>query len=114
MDKEVLGHRIRKAREQKGLSQEDFALLISRDQRAVSEYENGKRGIVVTDLPTFADALDVPLLYFYQGEQILDDLDTLMMEQLNRLSNQSSKKFAVDLVKLFCDALENTPSTDDF
>ena len=56
----TLGQRIRTAREAQGLSQEEFAARISRDQRAVSEYENGKRKITVTDLPRLAEVLGVP------------------------------------------------------
>jgi len=43
MDAKIIGRRIRTARERLGLSQEALATAIGRDQRTVSEYENGKR-----------------------------------------------------------------------
>ena len=65
MDPKILGERIREARERAGISQEDLAVAVGKDQRAISEYENGKRKLSVTDLPMFARTLRVPLLYFY-------------------------------------------------
>jgi repressor LexA len=106
LDAKELGERIRKAREQLGLSQEDFAQRISRDQRAVSEYENGKRRISVTDLPTFARVLNVPLLYFFEGELELTDLDRLLLEEFHRLSTPQSRQSAVALLRVFSDAFE--------
>lgn len=106
LDKQLLGQRIRQARERKGLSQEDFAALISRDQRAVSEYEHGKRRIAVNDLPVIARALDVPVRYFYEGDTTLDDMDAVMIDQLHRLTDSDDKRSAIELVRVFCDALE--------
>jgi transcriptional regulator with XRE-family HTH domain len=106
LDKQLLGHRIRQARERKGLSQEDFAALISRDQRAVSEYEHGKRRIAANDLPEFARVLGVPVRYFYEGDTALDDIDAIMIDQLRRLTDSDDKRSAVELVRVFCDALE--------
>lgn len=107
LDKQILGQRIRQARERKGLSQEDLAHLIARDQRAVSEYENGKRGIAVTDLPNLAEALNVPLLYFYEGDSSLDDLDSLMLQEMRRLPTLSAKQAAISLVRVLNNVLED-------
>ncbi len=101
----VLGERIRVAREGKGLSQEEFAALISRDQRAVSLYERGKRRIAATDLPLLAQVLDVPLMYFYEGETALDDMDTAIQDELRQLPNLEAKRTALELVRVFRDGL---------
>jgi repressor LexA len=106
LDAKELGVRIKRAREQRGLSQEDFAQLIKRDQRAVSEYENGKRRISVTELPTFARVLNVPLLFFFEGELELTDLDRLLLEEFHRLSNAQSRQSAIELLRVFSDAFE--------
>ena len=65
MDATWLGFRIRQARERRGLSQEDLAAAVSKDQRAISEYEAGNRKLAVTGsqkpfavLSTPADELD--------------------------------------------------------
>lgn len=101
LDKQLLGQRIRQARERKGLSQEEFAVLISRDQRAVSEYEHGKRRIAATELPRLADVLDVPVTYFFQGDAALDDIDVLILAELHALPDAHTKQAALELVRVF-------------
>jgi transcriptional regulator with XRE-family HTH domain len=102
-----LGHRIREARERRGLSQEDFAARISRDQRAVSEYEHGKRRISVTELPVFAQVLDVPLLYFFEGETSPQDLDREILQYFNGLPSSKAKQSAIQLIRIFSEAFED-------
>lgn len=111
LDPEVLGKRIRQARERVGLSQEDFAHKIGRDQRAISEYENGKRRIVVTDLPVLAQILQVPVIYFFEGEESLDDLDSLVLAEFNRLTNIDDKTTLIELIRLFCDTVNRHTSS---
>ncbi|MBZ0285238.1 MAG: helix-turn-helix transcriptional regulator [Anaerolineae bacterium] len=106
MDKTVLGERIRIARERRGLSQEEFAARISRDQRAVSEYEHGKRRISVNELPLFAVVLDVPLMYFFEGDIVLDDVDNAVLDELRRLPNSAAKRSALELMRVLRGALE--------
>lgn len=105
MDAKLLGLRIRQARERKGLSQDEFAARISRDQRAVSEYENGKRRIAVTELPTFARVLDVPLLYFFEGEIEITDLDRLMLDTFHQLPTEKAQHSAIEIVRVFSEAI---------
>lgn len=104
MDPKELGQRIRQARERLGLSQDDFAELIERDQRAVSEYEHGKRRISVTELPKFAEALDVPLLYFFEGQINLNDLDRELLEYFHQLPSVKSMQSAIQIVRVLIDA----------
>jgi len=106
LEKELLGQRIRQARERKGLSQEEFAALISRDQRAVSEYEHGKRRIAATELPRIADVLDVPVTYFFHGDVALDDIDALILEELHALPDAHAKQYALELVRVLRRVLE--------
>ncbi len=106
LDARLLGRRIRRARERQGLSQEQFAALISRDQRAVSEYEHGKRRISVTELPNFARALNVPLLYFFEDDLAETDLDRELLDEFRRLPDERSKKSAIGIVRIFSDAFE--------
>jgi transcriptional regulator with XRE-family HTH domain len=106
VDSVTLGQRIRIARERQGLSQEDFAALLSRDQRAVSEYERGKRKIAVTDLPRFADILHVPLQYFYDETTTLDELEPLLLQEFRRLPTAQAKQAAIDLIRILFNAIE--------
>lgn len=96
-----LGRRIREARERRGLSQYEFADLISRDQRAVSEYELGKRKIAATDLAVLAKALDVPLSYLYEERIDPDSLDDILLQEFHRVPTEETKRAVIELVRAF-------------
>ena len=105
-----LGLRIRLAREAKGLSQEEFAVLIDRDQRSVSEYENGKRRIFAQDLPRIARALDVTILYFFEDIAQPDDLDQVLLREFRRL-NQTGQQTLIQMARLLDDLINAEPPT---
>lgn len=106
MDLLEFGQRIRHAREKLALSQEDLASRIQRDQRAVSEYEHGKRRIAATDLPRLAQALHVPVLYFFEGHLDTNDLDRMLLVEFNRLQSSDIKRDAIELLRIFSSAVE--------
>ncbi|MCA9906971.1 MAG: helix-turn-helix transcriptional regulator, partial [Anaerolineae bacterium] len=99
MDTKSLGQRIRQARERKGLSQEDLALAISKDQSAVSDYEIGKRKLAAFELPLFADALDVPITYFFGQEGIDDDIDAAILSYVHQLETVDEQQAVVEMVR---------------
>lgn len=100
VDLKDLGQRIRQARERLGLSQEELATLVDKDQTAISEYEHGKRKFPVTELPLFAQALQVPLFYFYDAEDITsDDFDQALLEEFHKLP-LASKQHAIEIMRL--------------
>lgn len=100
MDSTSLGLRIRQARERQNLSQEDLAAAVARDQRAISEIENGKRKIAVTELPKFATVLDVPLLYFFQDEDADRDLDVALLNYFHQLPTSEARQAAIDILRI--------------
>lgn len=107
MDLLEFGRRIRRAREEKGYSQEVFASMVGKDQTAISEYETGKRRMFVTDLPLFAEKLEVPLAYFFEGQITLDDLDRALINEFHQLPEYSRNhivKILRTLVELFEEA----------
>jgi transcriptional regulator with XRE-family HTH domain len=106
LDPELLGTRIRLARERLGLSQGDLAALVSRDQRAISEYENGKRKLAATDLVMFARVLNVPLLFFFEGALSEEDLDREALSEFNRIPTFEGKQAAIQIVRVFADAMQ--------
>lgn len=105
MNQEELGLRIRHARERIGMSQEALAEQISRDQKAVSEYENGKRKLPATELPTLAGVLGVPVSYFFEGDFLIDDLDQLLLQEFHTLPTKADKQTAIQTVRLLSDAI---------
>ena len=58
---EDLGKRIRKLRQQTGLSQEKFTLKIGMDRTYFASVEAGKRNIAIVNIKKIADGLDVSL-----------------------------------------------------
>jgi transcriptional regulator with XRE-family HTH domain len=107
VDGKLLGARIKQARERLQMSQEQLGEIVSRDQRAISEYENGKRRIAAIDLPLFAHALQVPLLYFYEGEQLSSsDQYQLFFEEFQQLPSLEAQRTAMELVRAFANYLK--------
>ncbi|MHB8625522.1 MAG: helix-turn-helix domain-containing protein [Aggregatilineales bacterium] len=108
-----LGQRIRRARERLGMSQEAFASAVERDQKAVSEYENGKRKLPATELPVFASVLGVPISYFYEGNFQVDDLDQLILHEFRALPTPEDKHAAIQAVHLISDTVKRHSVPDD-
>src|SRR5258708_3838299 len=106
LNQKLLGVRIREARERAGVSQEELASAVSKDQRAISDYENGRRKLSVTDLPAFARTFNVPVLYFYEGDIVLQDSDQAMLDEFRRLPTEEAKQAAIEIVRLFSATLE--------
>ncbi|MCA9904380.1 MAG: helix-turn-helix transcriptional regulator [Anaerolineae bacterium] len=107
MDPKWFGWRIRQARERKGMSQEDLAAAVSKDQGAISEYESGKRKLAATDLPLFATVLEVPLLYFFEPEMSADDLDAAILNYVHQLRTTEDQQVLVDVVRVVSNALQH-------
>lgn len=105
LNPEILGQRIRQARERQGLSQEELAAALGLGQRAISELENGKRRLPITDLPDLARHLDVSLLYFFGENVEVDDLDQELLQYFHRLSDPQSRVTILEIVRLLSEKL---------
>jgi len=99
LDLKELGQKIRQARERRGLSQEEFADLVKKDQTAISEYENGKRKIAAAELPNFSEVLRVPIAYFFGEEINADELDKLLLKEFHQLP-EKSKVDAIEMLRI--------------
>lgn len=108
LDAKLLGLRIRQARERLGMSQEDLAAAVSRDQGAISEYENGRRKLAVTDLSRFATVLEVPVGYFFEEGAPVYELDEVLLNYFHRLPTREAQRAAVDIVRILLTTLEPT------
>jgi transcriptional regulator with XRE-family HTH domain len=107
VDAAIFGARIRQARERIAMSQEQLADAVSKDQRAISEYENGKRKLSATDLPLFARALTVPVSYFYDDEIHINDLERLLLHEFQQLPSTEAKQAAIQIVRIFSTTLKS-------
>ena len=104
MDPKLFGNRIRQARERRGISQDELARLISKDQRAISEYENGKRRLAAVDLPVLANVLDVSLLHFFEDDPNVYDLDRFLLEEFHRLPTLKAKQILIGIARVLVSA----------
>ena len=64
---ETLGQRIKELRNNKGISQEKFALSIGMDRTYFASVEAGKRNISIVNIKKIADGLDVSLSELFEG-----------------------------------------------
>lgn len=114
VDQAELGKRIRRARERIGMSQEGLAEAVERDQKAISEYESGKRKLPATDIPTFATVLGVPFSYFFEGEFELDELDQVLLREFHTLPTIEDKHSALQAVRLISDTVRRHTTSEDY
>lgn len=68
--KKQLGERVRKARLEAALKQDELAARIGMSQGVISNVETGVSTIDVPDLPKWAEALNKPIMYFYTGDSL--------------------------------------------
>lgn len=102
---ELFGARIRQAREMRGLSQDELAVRIHKDQRAISEYETGKRRLAAVDLPLLANVLGVSLLYFFEDDANVHDLDRSILKEFHELSPKA-KKLLISIARVFANEMD--------
>jgi transcriptional regulator with XRE-family HTH domain len=98
IDAPKLGERIRKARERLGISQEELAKRIERDQRGVSLYESGQRKIFAVDLPRIAQALEVPISYFF--DESLSDTEAKVLSEFQQLPSKQAQEDALLILQI--------------
>lgn len=108
----VLGQRIRQARDNIGMSQRDFSEAVGKDQTAISEYENGKRKVSAVELSIFAQALQVPVSYFYEGDIQPDDLEQILVREFRALPNIEAKQHVLQMVRALSTLLKQQSSTE--
>jgi transcriptional regulator with XRE-family HTH domain len=101
MDSATFGARVRAARERLGISQDELATRVSKDQRAISEYETGRRRMFVNDLPLFCEVLQVPYAYFFTETLTEDDLTERLLLEFQQLPDDEARQTAIDLVRRF-------------
>jgi transcriptional regulator with XRE-family HTH domain len=105
-----LGDAIRKAREEKGISQDNLAKLISTRRATLSDMENGKTEPDTITLADLAKYLEKPLSYFYPpfiyNEIKQEDLTPLEEELLihyRQIWDDNLKRIAIHQVKVLAE-----------
>lgn len=105
-----IGQRIRQARENIGMSQRDFAEAVDKDQTVISLCESGKRKVTAMELSQFAQVLQVPVSYFYEGEVQSEDLDQMLLNEFRKLPSLEAKQFVLQMVRALSSLLKQHSS----
>lgn len=94
-----IGERIKKVRQEKGLSQKALGQLLGVSQQHIAQYETGKRKPKYDTLKKIIHALDVPLLDIV-GE---DELEIMVTAQMREEARQEFNIIPKDEVFLIHD-----------
>ena len=91
--------RLRRAREEKGLSQREIADLLGITQATVSDLERGRVQITVDQLAKFARLLDKPFSYFFPSalDEGLSERAAQVLDVLSSLPEDWQKRIVVDV-----------------
>ncbi|MCH8093413.1 MAG: helix-turn-helix domain-containing protein [Chloroflexi bacterium] len=99
-----MGKRIRRARDDSGMTQAELAEQISRRQASVSDMENGKMDISAGTLARMANALDKPMTYFFptwlsdilQPEKLSPE-ESELLSLAQKLSTEDLRSFIIQV-----------------
>ncbi len=102
-----MGEKIREARIQMGISQQDLARSIYKRQAALSDYENGKAIVNSDTLSLLAVILNKPLEYFYphydywkiKPDELSPYEDELIKNVRYYIASDHFGKLLIDMVK---------------
>jgi transcriptional regulator with XRE-family HTH domain len=101
-----LGDAIKKAREEKGISQVDLAKLISSRRATLSDMENGKTEPDTITLADLAKYLEKPLSYFFPDyiykeikQEDLTPLEAELLIHYRQIWDENLKRVAIHQVK---------------
>src|SRR5687768_5432809 len=95
----LFGQRIRAARERVGITQEELAVRVGRAQNLISRYERGQQGMHISELPILAEALGVPIGYFF-GESSSSEEILVVLQQLLPPFQESAKQSISEYLNL--------------
>jgi transcriptional regulator with XRE-family HTH domain len=114
IDKHI-GHRLRARRMMLHMTQTDLAKLLGVTFQQLQKYEKGTNRLRASTLPKLASALNVPIVYFFEGAptehadlhepkmawtEFLATHDGLaLFESFRSIENKSLRRAVVDLVK---------------
>lgn len=93
-----VGNRIKKARLNANLSQEELGDRIGRSQQFISHFEKGRRAIRIDLLASIAAVCGVPINYFF-----IDSDDVWENECLFRSLDNAHRSIVMDLTRALAD-----------
>jgi transcriptional regulator with XRE-family HTH domain len=91
----LIGDKIKKVRETKGLSQKEVALSLKMDPAQYSRIENGKTDPSFSSIEKIAKAIGVELSDLFKAEEVFKDVnsyDKTLMEKLSLIEKLEEKE----------------------
>lgn len=102
MGSNKIGERIRKFRQEAGLSQEGLAELVGVSFQQIQKYESGYTTLNITKLQQIADALKVPVTDFFEAEPArtikLNDEEERLLQAFRKIKNSEMRACILKLV----------------
>lgn len=102
MGSNQVGERIRKFRQEAGLSQEGLAELVGVSFQQIQKYESGYTTLNITKLQQIADALKVPVTDFFEAEPArtikLNDEEERLLQAFRKIKNAEMRACILKLV----------------
>lgn len=105
-----IGERIKKRRKELKMSQEELAEILGVTYQQVQKYENGTNKLNVENIQTVADALNVPVFYFFEGEKssmvaeksapYLSSDEIKLLRHFRKIKNSGSKNTVIQVVRI--------------
>ena len=105
-----IGEKIKKRRRELKLSQEELAEILDVTYQQIQRYENGTNKLNVENIQTVAEALSVPLSYFFETyaetsfpEGKLPDLSSKeknLLKHFRKIKDSRSKNLVIQVARL--------------
>lgn len=94
-----LGSRVRKLRQQKGISASTLAEAVGSTQQQISRYENGENKLSAAQLYRIARSLDTPISWFFHDADELQSTPLLVKDRVGEynLSHRETTSIREDL-----------------
>ena len=106
IDSKAIGEKIKFRRQDIGMSQERLAEILELSYQQVQRYESGRNKISVERIQEIAEALSVPLMYFFEKEfseplfvpvenYIPTDDEKTLLKHFKQISNNPDRQAVV-------------------
>jgi len=106
--------RIKEARTQRGMSQEDIARYLEKSRVAISDLERGRAQINASDLASIAAFLEKPITYFFPAVVVGADASGLTPKEkelihfFRQLGHEALENVALNQVRTLADEAAKT------
>lgn len=116
-----IGEKIKTAREEQQMSQDELAQAIHKNRVTISDYERGRTEINAVDLMGIAYSLGKPITYFYPNtpairganQDELNDPEKELVHFFRKILDEDGEKLAIEHVRRIAGLMEDIQSEAD-